>query len=227
MPDKFTGFDARTYRLTPDVRLRLASEGLKPRTLLLLDALVDHDWAVNGKRKGQVWPKNETLARKVGVTERTVRTHLGFLIRAGLIAREGNGGRGCPAVVALNWPRIVGENPDHPIPLPAKTRIVAAAPKKPSKTENQQKAAAAAGALASAPPRRVERNALPDAVPPPPEVKAAINILLGRIGSLPAPSRPTQAVVGPSRNALVFTDRAAREAWADAQLARARELGLG
>lgn len=231
MPEKQPGFDARRYFLSPDVRLRLRGEGLSPVTLCVLDALVDHDWAdKSGRRKGYCWPKVETLARKVGYTDRTVQRHLGHLMRAGLIARVGNGGRSCPAVVTLNWPRIVGEveKGDPPVVNVAQTVIAPPRAPKPLKSKNQQKAVASASSPTGAPPRRVQPAEF-DAVPPPPEVKAAIDALLGRIGSPSTPSRPASVPsvpYGPPRSALVTTDRAAREAWADAQLARAKELGL-
>jgi Helix-turn-helix domain len=217
VPEIPAGYDARRYRLTPDARLRLTAEGLKPLTLLLLDALVDHDWAdKDGRRKGYCWPKAATLARLCHVTERTVRTHLCHLIRAGLIARVGNGGRGLPAVATLNWPRIIGENPDRAVTVcPAETRIHRSAPRKPSKTKNQEKAAASASAPEAAPPRRV-RYTEPEAVPCPPEVCAALRELFGRIG---ATTRPA-----PMRTELV--DRRARDEWRAAQWAQAREMGL-
>ena len=223
MPENPPGFDARTYRLTPDVRLRLRGEGLSAVTLLVLDALVDHDWTDrHGRRKGYCWPKVATLAAKVGYTERTVQTHLGLLMRAGLIVRIGNGGRGLPAVVTLNWPTIMGEPETVKLPAPAGPETVKRRPPAPKAVEekNQQKPAAPASALQGAPPRRVERSREFDGVPCPPEVKAVFDTLLGRVSNMPTSSRPA-----PLRT--VVTDRAAREAWADQQRARARELGLG
>lgn len=221
MPENHPGYDSKRYRLTPDVRLRLAAEGLKPRTLLLLDALVDHDWSdASGRRKGLVWPSVSTLARLIGgVTERTVQLHLGYLIRGGYIARSGNRGRGRPSVVALQWRRIVGE-----VEIGEIAAITAAEyPKrtaraqKPFNAENQQKAGPPAGSASAPPPRRV-REAVPEGVPCPPAVAAQLAALFEGIGG-----RRVARTAAPAR---VF-DRQEREAWADDQLARARALGLG
>lgn len=218
VPENAPGFDSRTFRLTPDVRLRLMAQGVSLLSLAVLDALADHDWAdKQGLRKGVVWPKTATLAHLCRVTERTVRTHLGHLIRAGLISRVGDGGRGRPAVVTLHWSAICGNPDPRRTPQPAETRIQRARAQKPSKTKNQQKPAAPAGSASAPPPRRV-REAVPDGVPCPPEVAAQLAALFDTIGG-----RRVARTAAPAR---VF-DRQEREAWADAQLARAREMGLG
>ena len=151
-------FDCRDYRLTPDVRLGLVARfDLHPTTLLVLDALVDHDWADRaGNRKGLVYPKVSRLALLVRRSDRCVQYHLRRLERLGLIASTGNGGRGRPATVTINWPLIVGElkRCNH-ASWPARETVKPPAPaRNQEKKEKQASARATAGSPVGPPPRR-------------------------------------------------------------------------
>ena len=151
-------FDCHIYRLTPDVRLGLVARfDLHPTTLLVLDALVDHDWADRaGNRKGFVNPGVPRLAMLTRRSERTVRYHLRRLERLGLIASSGNGGRSRAATVLINWRAIVGDpKPCKRASWPARETLQRpAAARNQEKDKKQMPARATAGSPDGPPPRR-------------------------------------------------------------------------
>lgn len=150
-------FDCRVYRLTPDVRLGLVARfDLHPTTLLVLDALVDHDWADrSGQRKGLVNPGVPRLAMLTRRSERTVQYHLRRLERLGLIASTGHGGRSRAATVAINWPLLVGEPKGcKRASWPARETVQPPAPARKQEKIKQVPARTAAGSPGGPPPRR-------------------------------------------------------------------------
>ena len=162
-------YDCRENRLTPDVRLGLVARfDLHPTTLLVLDALVDHDWPdAAGNRKGFVYPKVARLADLTRRSERTVRYHLRRLERMGLIASTGNGGRSRPATVTLNWPQIMGEaKPCKRASWPARETLQPPAGAKMQGKELKQQPTPATAASPVGPPPR--RGFVDEAVIPPP-----------------------------------------------------------
>jgi hypothetical protein len=142
-------YDCRDFRLTPDVTLGLVARfDLHPTTLLVLAALVDHDWPDSaGNRKGVVFPKVERVAALVHRTRRMVQHHLRRLERLGLISCTGNGGRSKPPTIIIHWPTIMGETkPRNRQAWPARetAKRPAHAPKQ-EKDKKQEPARAAAG----------------------------------------------------------------------------------
>jgi hypothetical protein len=174
-------YDCRVYRLTPDVRLGLVARfDLHPTTLLVLDALVDHDWADRaGNRKGFVYPKVARLAALTRRSERTVQYHLRRLERLGLISCSGHGGRSRPATVAIHWPRIVGEPKGrNRVSWPAREMVQ---PPSPPKNQTKQEQQAPAGAAAACPVGQPPRRGFWEEEPPPVEKRREIVAQVRRV----------------------------------------------
>lgn len=83
----------------------LVQSGLTPGACFLYSRLT----ALDGKRRGFVWPRQSTIARDLRVSQRTVERHLRELRDAGLISIERRGTRngrvGLSAKIVFHRPR--------------------------------------------------------------------------------------------------------------------------